>query len=315
MTSRLLAALLGALLVAACATKSEPAEDGLRLVDLTPEVARGWDETASLPDAGRVTAFKAHFANILPGFYSHERFGMPEPGPYDERLLAGLKAYPEQRAKIEEVSRRFAAMLDPARTSFEREFGPMRGYPPIYLVVSFGEFDGGTRTLPGGGFLMFGADMVAKLHLQHDIRPFFHHELFHLYHARTFRECEQLWCGLWTEGLAVYAASRLNPGATDSELLLTEPEPLRDAVERNRKEAVCTVLARRDSIATADGRALFSSGRLNERLPPRFGYYLGYLVAAEAGKTRSLKQLAGLTPEQTRPVVEAALRSLADCPA
>ncbi|HMJ92791.1 MAG TPA: hypothetical protein VK472_01695, partial [Allosphingosinicella sp.] len=158
MTSRLLAALLGALLVAACATKSEPAEDGLRLVDLTPEVARGWDETASLPDAGRVTAFKAHFANILPGFYSHERFGMPEPGPYDERLLAGLKAYPEQRAKIEEVSRRFAAMLDPARTSFEREFGPMRGYPPIYLVVSFGEFDGGTRTLPGGGFLMFGAD-------------------------------------------------------------------------------------------------------------------------------------------------------------
>ena len=157
--------------------------------------------------------------------------------------------------------------------------------------------------------------MVAKLHLQHDIRPFFHHELFHLYHERSFRDCEQLWCGLWGEGLAVYVASRLNPGATDSELLLTEPEPLRAAVERNRSEAVCTVLARRESTAKADGRALFSSGRLNERLPPRFGYYLGYLVAAEAGKTRSLKQLAALNSAEAKPVVEAALRSLADCPA
>lgn len=315
MMARFLAALFGVLLLAGCATAPEPAGDKLKLIDLTPEVARAWDETASLPDPERVAAFKAHFATILPGFYSHERFGLPEPGPYDSRLLAGLKAYPEQRSKIDEVSRRFAAVLDPARSSFEREFGPMRGYPPIYLVVSFGEFDGGTRTLPGGGFLMFGADMVAKLHLQHDIRPFFHHELFHLYHARTFKECEQVWCGLWTEGLAVYVAARLNPGATDAELLLTEPEPLRAAVDRNRQEAVCTVLARRDSTAPADARALFSSGRLNERLPPRFGYYLGYLVAAEAGKTRSLRELAALMPDETRPVVEAALRSLEDCPA
>ncbi len=312
---RLPGALIGVLLsLAACATAREPAGDGLKLIDLTGEVARAWDETAALPDSERVAAFKAHFAPILPGLYSHERFRLAEPGPYDERLLKGLKAYPQERAGIEEVSRRFAAMLAPARAGFEREFGPMRGYPPIYLVDSFGEFDGGTRTLPGGGFLMFGADMIAKLHLGHDIRPFFNHELFHLYHARTFPECEQLWCGLWQEGLAVYVAAGLNPGATDAELLLTEPEPLRAAVERNRREAICTVLARRDSTQASDSRALFSSGRLNERLPPRFGYYVGYLVAAEAGRTRSLRQLAALTPEQARPLVEASLRSLADCP-
>jgi hypothetical protein len=315
MIVRLLIAMIAAFLAAACATAPEPAGEKLKLIDLTGEIARAWDQTAALPDAERVAAFKSHFAPILPGFYSHERFRMPAPGPYDERLLAGLKAFPEQRAGIEEVSRRFAAMLAPAQASFEREFGPMRGYAPIYLVNSFGEFDGGTRRLPGGGFLMFGADMVARLHLKHNIRPFFHHELFHLYHARTFRECEQLWCGLWSEGLAVHVAARLNPGATDAELLLTEPEPLRAAVERNRKEAICTVLARRDSTAPADSRALFSSGRLNERLPGRFGYYVGYLVAAEAGKTRSLRELAALTPEQARPVVEASLRSLADCAA
>jgi hypothetical protein len=30
------------------------------------------------------------------------------------------------------------------------------GYPPVYLVHSFGEFDGGTRSLPQGTRLMFG---------------------------------------------------------------------------------------------------------------------------------------------------------------
>jgi hypothetical protein len=58
---------------------------------------------------------------------------------------------------------------------------------------------------------------------------------------------------------------------------------------------------------------MFSGRRLNERLPPRFGYYVGYLVAAEAAKTRSLQQLAALSREQARPVTEAALRSLERC--
>jgi hypothetical protein len=50
-------------------------------------------------------------------------------------------------------------------------------------------------------------------------------------------------------------------------------------------------------------------------LPPRYGYYVGYLVAQEAGKKRSLKELAQLRNEEVRPLVEASLRSLADCPA
>jgi len=66
--------------------------------------------------------------------------------------------------------------------------------------------------------------------------------------------------------------------------------------------------------STPISRALFCSGRLNERLP-RFGYYVGYLVAAQAGKTGSPRQLAALSAEDARPIVEASLRSLADCPA
>jgi hypothetical protein len=204
-------------------------------------------------------------------------------------------------------------MLAPAQRSFESMFGPMTGYPPIYLVHSLGEFDGGTRSLPEGGRLLFGADVIARIHLAHNIRPFFHHELFHLFHARTFSECDAIWCGLWSEGLATYVAASLNPGATDAELLLTEPEPIRPAVDANRAEAVCAVVARLDSTEGESTRALFSFRRMNERLPPRFGYYVGYLAAAELGRTRSLRQLAAMPASEVRPALEAALHRMALC--
>lgn len=302
--------------LASCAT-ARPADEArtrLELIDHTDDFANVWERTRDLDEAARIAAFKAHFEPIVPGFYSHERHGLPAER-YDALFAAALKKFPETRSATADMARRFAALLDPAQRSFEREFGPMTGFRPIYLVNSLGEFDGGMRTLGGKGHLMFGADVMARLYAGKDIRPFFHHELFHLHHSRTFRDCAKLWCNLWNEGLATYVAHRLNPAATDTELLLTEPEPLRPAVESNRREAICTALAGLDSEDGRLDRALFSSGRLNERLPGRFGYYVGYLVAAEAGRSRSLVELANLPNESVRPLVESSLRSMETCPA
>ena len=312
MTVRTLAG-AAALLLSACATAPAPRGE-LQLVDLTDDFEREWQRTAALPNVERVAAFKTAFATILPGFYAHERMGLPGPERYDAHLLKALNKYPEQRAGIEAVSRRFAAMIAPAQSSFEAQFGPMTGYPPIYLVHSLNEFDGGTRMLPGGIRLLFGADMIDRLYQGIAVQPFVHHELFHLMHNRSFPECDPMWCALWTEGLASYVALRLNPGATDAELLLTFPEPIRPAVERERAHAVCTIRARLDSTDKRDYQAMFSDRRLDERLPPRFGYYVGYLVAEAAGKTRSLDELARLDSAQVRPLVEAMLDKLASCP-
>lgn len=308
--------LLAFAFLASCAT-ARPAGEArtkLELVDYTDDFADVWDRTQDLDEAARIAAFKAHFEPIIPGFYSHERHRMPEER-YNGHFAGALKRFPETRSATAGMARRFATLLEPAQRSFEREFGPMTGFRPIYLVDSLGEFDGGMRTLGGKGYLMFGADLMAKLYADKDIRPFFHHELFHLHHSRTFRDCAKLWCNLWNEGLATYVAHRLNPAATDAELLLTEPEPLRPAVEGNRREAICTALDNLDSEDDRLNKALFSSGRLNERLPGRFGYYVGYLVAAEAGKRRSLVELANLPNEAVRPLVEASLRALETCPA
>jgi hypothetical protein len=300
-----------AALLAACTT-APPERSRLELVDLTDDFAEVWDRTKDLDGTARIAAFKAHFEPILPGFYSHVRHGAPEER-FNGYFLKALKEFPDTRSATADMARRFAALLRPAERSFEREFGPMTGFRPIYLVNSLGEFDGGMRTLGGNGYLMFGADVMARLYAGKDVRPFFHHELFHLHHSRTFRDCSKVWCNLWNEGLATYVAHRLNPAATDAELLLTEPEPLRAAVENNRREAVCTVLREIDSEEGRVNKALFSSARLNERLPGRFGYYVGYLVAAEAAKGRSLVQLADLPNEAVRPLVETSLRALASC--
>jgi len=291
-------------------------DQGLQLVDYTDEFDAVWQQVSKLPESQKVAAFEAAFAKILPGFYDYER--VKDFGPrdrYEERNAKELQAYPEKKTGIQRVSREFGALIAPAQHSFEAAFGPMRGYPSIYLVNSLGEFDGGTRPLPDGVHLMFGADMIDKLYKTTPIQPFFHHELFHLYHFRTFEDCEPLWCNLWTEGLAVYVASKLNPDANDDSLLLTFPVSLRDAVEKDRAGAVCAVVAKLDSTKAEDYPPLFQGRpQPNAKFPPRYGYYVGYLVAQDLGRTRDLKQLAALQPVELEPLIKQSLASMATCP-
>jgi hypothetical protein len=57
--------------------------------------------------------------------------------------------------------------------------------------------------------LVFGADVMVSAHDYGDEEPFLHHQLFHVYHQQFFPECDQVWCGLWTEGLGKPCTGRL----------------------------------------------------------------------------------------------------------
>lgn len=303
------------LLLAACASpRGADGSRSLRLVDLTTAFAQQWEQTREMDSKQRTAALKASFANVLPGYYVAGRIDWMTPEQYDDSITTALSSYPKDRAGVEEVSRRFTSMFDPALATFESKFGSMSGYPPVYLVHSVGEFDGGTRQLTNGRYLIFGADVIAKIHLGHNIRPFFHHELFHVYHERRFSPCDAIWCMLWSEGLAVHVAEQLNPGASDPELLLTLPEPIRARVDANRALAICSIVAKLDATDSETTEAQFSSGEKRDpELPARYGYYVGYLAAAQLGKTHSLDQLASLRPAEVRPMLEKTLRSLASC--
>ncbi len=306
---RLWIASIVALVFAGSSAAAEP----YRLIDLTGEFTALYDRTEGQPLDVRIKAFKTDLAPSFPLFYGRQRFPNRTQAQYDARIGRAIEEFAGIRSGYTAKAENFRNLLDSAYASFTRTFPDMGDFGDIYLVHSLGEMDGGTREFEGRTYFIFGADVMGRVHTFDNEQAFFHHELFHIYHARSFPGCEAVWCNLWTEGMAVYVARELNPEATDEQLLLTIPEHLPTAVNAHLQEAVCEVRGRLDSRDQTDYRALFSFGRLNERLPPRFGYYVGYLVAREAGRTRSLQQLAHLSRDEARPVIEAALSRLATC--
>jgi hypothetical protein len=305
------------LLVAACqSAHPEPAAaPPYRLIDLSDDFAAFYDRTSAMAPEARVAAFKADIVPLFPEFYGRQRFGQMTDEQFDRRVLSELDSFPQYREAYASKARQFEALLAPAFASFRQTFPDVQPIGDIYLLNSMGEMDGGTRTYNGRVHLIFGADVLARLHPYEDEEPFFHHELFHTYHDDHFSDCGAVSCALWIEGIATYVAQTLNPDATDDQLLLTVPDPIPAEVDANLSEAVCVVSARLSSRNSNDLRALFSFDRFNERLPPRFGYYIGYLVARQAGRTHSLRELARFNNHQAEPIVTAALRSLAECPA
>ena len=55
----------------------------------------------------------------------------------------------------------------------------------IHIANSLFEMDGGSRKIDGRQVFVLGLDSIAKYHNALTDTPFFHHELFHLYHAQV----------------------------------------------------------------------------------------------------------------------------------
>lgn len=315
-----LISLLAAGLLAACqATTAASPQAQIEppfytLVDLTDDYVAFYDRTQGMDTAARVAAFREEFNAKMPGFYDPARFDNITPAQYDERVARSFTAFPDIRERYLATASSFEASMAPARASFRVAFPDVQPVGDIYFVHSLGEMDGGTRDINGHTYLVFGADVMARVYEPGGTTPFFHHELFHFYHQAYFTGCEVFWCALWSEGLATYVSEQLNPGADDRSILLTSPRPIRPEVDANLTYAVCEARKRLDSDSMDDYRPFFFGGYHLDNLPPRAGYYIGYLVAKEAGRTRTVQQLAHLSAAEARPIVEAALSSLAQCP-
>lgn len=312
--------LAAALALAACqiapaptlAPAPEPEVPFYTLTDLTDDFEHFHDRTQGMDTAARVAAFKAEFVPLLPGFYEPNEYTTQE--QIDRLITRSLEQFPAIRARYNATREAFAPDMEATRDAFVAAFPDTQPVGNIYFVHSLGRMDGGTREHEGRVFFIFGADVMARIHTPGQARPFFNHEIFHFYHHVYFRECEAVWCSLWSEGLAVHVAEQLNPGASDDALLLNVPRPIRPEVDANLQVAACEVARRLDSEAQEDHAPLFfGNGQPPHGLPPRFGYYVGYLVAREAGETYSIQQLAHMNAEQARPVIDATLASLAEC--
>lgn len=300
--------LLAALLATNAANVS--AADTPAVRNIAPEFVTVYDASAQLPMPARVAAMRESLMALYPEFY-----GRRKPADTDKLVKMALEGFPKLRHDYLAKSQKFGAALDEHMRTFNATFPNYRNTVPITLVHSLGEMDGGPRELNGKVHLVFGADVMAALNPDGNAAPLFHHELFHLMHQKKFAcDTEPVWAALWGEGLAVYVSHVMNPGANEKELLLDFPNGMARATRAQLSASWAHLDSVFDSTDEKVAQELFTMSAKGARLPVRRGYYLGYLVAQEAGKTRDLATLASLDCQQARELVQATVRKLSKEP-
>jgi len=285
----------------------------LEIQNLAGDFVSFWDATRGRPIAERVATFKTTIGSRFAEFYGIERYaGHLTQEDQDARIAKAIESFgPIRDAYIAKISQ-FNTDLTRHLATFKAAFPDFHSETPIYLLHSLGEMDGGTRDLNGKSYLIFGVDGMVHYHTGTNEAAFFHHELFHLYHQQLIGECKEsgIWESLWHEGLAVYVSHVLDPDANDKEMLLDLPESTVAKTEAQLPaafEQLEQVLAKDDEALYPP---LFQFKKDQTGLPPRRGYFLGYLVAREIGKTRDLRALAKLSCHDAHDLVFSTVHAL-----
>jgi len=279
--------------------------------DLSIAFDEFYQRTEFMPLPARVEEFRRSVGARFPQFYGDERIDYSH-AEQDERIGAAIVKYPLMRDLYLHKARAFKAQLARYVDEFQTRFPEYRYDGEIWLLHSLGEMDGGTRDLGGRPYLIFGADGLARYHAKGDDGVFFHHELFHTYHQPALRGCPDnvVWSALWSEGLANYASQQMHPQASDADMLMDFPA---GAVARTRAvlpAAWAQLESVLDSTDPQTMASLFQMSSRDKSLPQRRGYYLGYLVAQEAAKSRDVGELAKLGCGPARELVVATVRKL-----
>jgi hypothetical protein len=291
-----------------------PPKEPLTYRSFASDFKRVADSTTGLPMTDRVKLFHSTFDKLYPGLYVDA-----DRSRLDGRIEKALTDFPSIRSTYDQVENKFPEALANAMKEFRGAFPDFTPPMPIYLIHSLGTRDGGTDWVAGRMVMLFGADEIAQFHWDESLQPFLVHELFHIEHIRHFADCDQLWCSLWQEGLATYTASILTPNASDHQLILDVPHPIREDTVAHWPDALCWTAEHFDSTNPSEVSASFTGGpkpstfsgdpRLAP-LPSRFGYYIGLRVATQAAKTRPLSELDRLDDQAARPAVARALAEL-----
>jgi uncharacterized protein YjaZ len=184
---------------------------------------------------------------------------------------------------------------------FADSFSDFRCDFPIYLMDALGQLDGAGRVVDGKPSLVIGVDTLAQEN-PGQLSAFLAHEYFHRYHFRAAGfsddagDRQAIWRVLWAEGLATYVSLKLTPEATLPDALLL-PADLEERAKPKLGEIAHRLLASLGQVDPTTYKLLFTYGNKEAPaagLPWRSGYYAGYCVAHELGKTRSIATLAHL---------------------
>ncbi|HEU4851853.1 MAG TPA: DUF2268 domain-containing putative Zn-dependent protease [Telluria sp.] len=301
---------------AAAADVKPAATPGYRVVNLMPAYWDFYAKTRHLSPEAQAEQFKLLMAKRYPDAYSANVLSIPEGKQLDAEvvrryaLVQGMIG--TKMDVMRSVSDRIGKDLQKYETAFRKTFPDLAYDGEIYFMHSIGGFDGGLRDVKGKRALLFGLDMITYVYgTDADPQPFFHHELFHLYHHQfdTKDQPAGLLPALWAEGLATYVAQALNPGSGGVAIFgLPRSTPKR--VVADVPAFIKGFRAVMDSTSSEDYRRYFMGKDEDAAVPARSGYVLGYLVAKKLAKRHTLQELAHTPVRQLRPEIEQALAEL-----
>ncbi|BBM02991.1 hypothetical protein [Microbulbifer sp. GL-2] len=284
-----------------------------QVVNLADDFYELYKSSEAMKEDRRVSFIAKSLVEKFPAFY-RDKEGVNESDEHSllNRISFAVKDFPGIEEEYRSRERLLGQKLNENLQYFRRVFFDMEVDVPIYILHSFNEFNGTVRKVDGKSHLMFGVDLMAKYHSWENDSPFFHHELFHVYHENYFEQCEPLWCDIWSEGLATYVAYKLNSNPSYDELMLNIPEDMVPDVERQLAFALKDLKDKFYSTEPDVNSALTSFSSDETGLPSRRGYYLGYLLAKSLGGKYSEIELAKMNAKQVEGILFEELNRMID---
>ncbi len=288
--------------MAASAQPPSPAGD-CRVSDLMPDFWAFWAAARDASSDEQVRLFEQMLRRPHAEVYDGVLRSLPMgPAELVPRAIAGMRPV---EATVRSLAGQLAAELPRQLALFRQSFPDFRCAMPVYFLFAAGAFDGATRRVGSQTALLFGLDVIAQIHGE-QLSPLVVHELFHVHHDTVVPAApEKLYWAVWKEGLATYVSRKLNPGLAEEKICCLPDIP---AVNAMLPSLVADLLSRLDSERPEDYARYLLGGTAD--IPARSGYALGYRIAQQLGRDRSLAELARLPPEVVRPLLETTLREM-----
>ncbi len=272
------------------------AETKPRVNNYAKDFEEFWIANRNMDAKQQLAAIKKDFFPKFKVFYDFklEKWIRSGKNP-DEEILKQLDEFKSIQIDFIAKSRSIASDIEKNLPAFLAFFPDFDRNFDIYITHSLGEMDGGTRIINGKLYFIFGVDGIVKYHkgVVNDV-PFFHHELFHVYHFPRLVQKNEIWVSLWAEGLATLVSEMMNPGSSLDDLMLDTPRGLYESCEKIRPQLMRRIESKLTSSSGEEYERYFLLSSQDDKIPKRAGYYIGYQVAKELSRKYSIQQMANL---------------------
>lgn len=225
----------------------------------------------------------------------------------DEDLAKYVKDIVPLIPRMRKITQKLDKELPAAVANFKKTFPDFNWAGTVVFMPNFGMTDSGGGSINGKPYQMFGVDTIAAQYGENgNLSVLFSHELFHLYFGKFHPELGKnrekgeipLYLLVWNEGLATYVSGRFNPNATIEELFLGQK--VQTEVAPKMPELAKKIIDNFDNGSPDVWKPFMSASKVNDEIPPRSGYYVGYKIAEELGEKMSLRKMTKLNGENLK---------------